>query len=71
VSATIMSLFIVSRLVAVAGFLLTSCWALFAVAIATNSNSVRNVAVIAILILLAVVIGRTLRSRQRRVVLFG
>jgi hypothetical protein len=41
------------------------------VAVATHSNSVRNVAVIAILILLAVVIGRTLRSRQRRVVLFG
>jgi len=71
VSATIMSLFIVARLVAVAGFLLTACWALFAVAVATNSNSVRNVAVIAILILLAVVIGRTLRSRQRRAVLFG
>jgi hypothetical protein len=71
VSATIMSLFIVSRLVAVAGFLLTACWALLAVAVATHSNSVRNVAVIAILILLAVVIGRTLRSRQRRVVLFG
>jgi len=70
-SATIMSLFIVSRLVAVAGFLLTACWALLAVAVATDSSSVRNTAVIAIVILLAVVIGRTLRSPQRRVVLFG
>ena len=70
-SATIMSLFIVSRLVAVAGFLLTACWALLAVAIATDSSSVRNAAVLAIVILLAVVIGRTLRSPQRRVVLFG
>jgi hypothetical protein len=70
-SATIMSLFVVGRLVAVAGFLLTACWALLAVAVATNSNSVRNAAVIAIVIMLAVVIGRTLRSAERRTVLLG
>ena len=52
-SATIMSLFVVSRLVAVVGFLLTACWALLAVAVATDSNSVRNAAVIAIVIMLA------------------
>jgi hypothetical protein len=70
-SATIMSLFVVSRLVAVLGFLLTACWALLAVALATQSNSVRNASVIAIVIMVAVVIGRTLRSPDRRAVLFG
>jgi hypothetical protein len=70
-SATIMSLFVVSRLVAVIGFLVTACWALLAVAVATNSNSVRLASVIAIVIILAVVLGRTLRSRERRTVLFG
>jgi hypothetical protein len=70
-SATIMSLFVVSRLVAVIGFLVTACWALLAVAVATNSNSVRLASVIAIVIMLAVVLGRTLRSPERRVVLFG
>jgi hypothetical protein len=70
-SATIMSLFVVSRLVAVIGFLLTACWALLAVAVATDSNSVRNAAVIAIVIILAAVVGRTLRSRNRRAMLLG
>jgi hypothetical protein len=71
VSATIMSLFVVSQLVAVLGFLLTACWALLAVALATESNSVRNASVIAIVIMIAVVVGRTLRSSERRTVLFG
>jgi translocator protein len=70
-SALIMSLFVVSRLVAVLGFLLTACWALLAIAVATNSNSVRNASVLAIVIMVAVVIGRTLRSPERRTVLFG
>jgi hypothetical protein len=71
VSATIMSLFVVSRLLAVVGFLLTACWALLAVAVATDSNSIRNAAVIAIVIMLAVVFGRILRNPDRRAVLFG
>jgi translocator protein len=71
VSALIMSFLVVFRLVAVVGFLLTACWALFAIAVATDSNSVRNAAVIAIVIMLAVVIGRTVRSPDRRAVLFG
>ncbi len=71
VSALIMSLFVVSRLVAVLGFLLTACWALLAVALATQSNSVRNAAVLGIVIMVAVVIGRTVRSQERRTVLFG
>ena len=70
-SATIMSLFVLSRMVAVIGFLLTACWALLAVALATNSHSVRNASVLAIVIMVAVVVGRTLRSPQRRVVLLG
>jgi hypothetical protein len=70
-SATIMSLFVVSRLVAVIGFMLTACWALFAVAVTTESNSIRNAAVIAIVIIFAVVVGRTLRSPNRRTVLLG
>jgi hypothetical protein len=71
VSALIMSLFVVGRLVAVLGFLLTACWALLAVALATQSNSVRNAAVLGIVIMVAVVIGRTVRSQERRTVLFG
>jgi D-alanyl-lipoteichoic acid acyltransferase DltB (MBOAT superfamily) len=71
VSALIMSLFVVGRLVAVLGFLLTACWALVAVALATQSNSVRNAAVLGIVIMVAVVIGRTVRSPERRTVLFG
>jgi len=51
--------------------LLTACWALLAVAVATDSNSVRNATVIAIVIILAAVVGRTLRSRNRRAVLLG
>jgi predicted metal-binding membrane protein len=50
---------------------LTACWALLAVAVATESNSIRNAAVIAIVMILAVVVGRTLRSRNRRAVLLG
>jgi hypothetical protein len=71
ISALIMSLFLVSRLVAVLGFLLTACWALLAVALATQSNSVRNTAVLGIVIMILVVLGRTLRSADRRTVLFG
>jgi hypothetical protein len=55
----------------VIGFLLTACWALLAVALATDSNSVRLASVIAIVIMVAVVLGRTLRSPDRRAVLFG
>ena len=46
-SATVMSLFVLARLVAVIGFLLTACWALLAVALVTDSNSVRLASVMA------------------------
>jgi hypothetical protein len=71
VSALIMSLFVLGRLVAVLGFLVAACWALLAVAMATNSSSVRNASVMAIVIMLLVVLGRALRSPNRRAVLFG
>ena len=70
-SATIMSLFVVGRLVAIAGFVVTACWALVAVAVGTYVDSVRLAAVLAIIVVLAVVLGRTLRSPDRRAVLFG
>ena len=70
-SATIMSLFVVGRLAAVLGFVLTGCWALVAVAIGTYVDSVRLAAILAITVVVAVVIGRTLRSPERDVVLFG
>jgi hypothetical protein len=71
ISALIMSFLVVFRLVAVLGFLVTACWALFAVAVATDSDSVRNASVLAIVIMVAVVVGRTLRSPRRREVLLG
>ena len=54
-----------------AGFLLSGCWALVAVAVATYVDSVRLAAVLAITVVVAVVIGRTLRSPDRDFVLFG
>ena len=71
VSALIVSFLVVFRLVAVLGFLLTACWALFAVIVATDSNSVRNASILAIVIMVAAVILRTVRSREPRTVLFG
>jgi translocator protein len=71
VGALIMSFLAVFRLVAVLGFLLTACWALFAVIVATDSNSIRNASVLAIVIMVAVVVGRIVRSSNRRAVLLG
>jgi translocator protein len=71
VGVLVVSFLVVFRLVAVLGFLLTACWALFAVIVATDSHSVRNASLLAIVIMVAVVIGRTVRSTNRRAVLFG
>ena len=70
-SATIMSLFVVGRLIAIAGFVLTACWALLAIAVNTDNDSVRLTSVLAIVVLLCAVLGRIVRSHQRRVLLFG
>jgi hypothetical protein len=70
-SATIASLFVVGRLSAIAGFLLAAFWGLVAVAVATYAADVRVAIVLALIVVLAVVVGRTLRSGQRRTVLLG
>jgi hypothetical protein len=70
-SATIASLFVVGRLAAIAGFLIAALWGFIAVAVATYAEDVRVAVVLAIIVLLAVVIGRMLRSGQRRTVLLG
>ena len=71
VSATIAALFVIGRLFAVTGFVLAACWALFAVAVATYSSEVRLAAIIALVVLLAVLFGRTIRSDARRTILLG
>jgi len=70
-SAAIMSLFVVGRLLAVAAFLLAACWGLVAVAANTAAGSVRLAAIVAIVVLVGAVLGRTLRSPERRAVLLG
>ena len=70
-SATIASLFVVGRLLAVAGFVVAACWALVAVAMATYAHEVRLAAVLALVVLLAVSFGRTVRSDARRTILLG
>lgn len=70
-SATIASLFVIGRLSAVAGFVFTACWALVAVAIATYADGVRLATLLALTVLVAVLIGRTARSGEKRTVLLG
>jgi hypothetical protein len=70
-SAAIMSLFVLGRLLAVAAFLLAACWGLVAVAVNTAANSVRLAAILAIVVLVCGLLGRTLRSPERRAVLLG
>jgi hypothetical protein len=70
-SATIASLFVIGRLFAVTGFVLAACWALLAVAAATYSAEVRLATVLALIVLLAVLFGRTIRSDARRTILLG
>jgi hypothetical protein len=70
-SATIASLFVIGRLSAVAGFVFTACWGLVAVAVATYTNEVRLAAVLALIALLLVLFGRTIRSDARRTILLG
>jgi hypothetical protein len=70
-SATIASLFVVGRLAAITGFLLAVCWGFVAVAVATYADDVRLAVVLALTVVLAAVVGRTLRSGDRRTVLLG
>jgi benzodiazapine receptor len=70
-AATVASVVVVGRLVAVAGFAFTTCWALVAVVVASSSGAVRGAAVIALLLILAVLVVRTSKSRRPGAVLFG
>jgi benzodiazapine receptor len=70
-SATIASLFVVGRLAAIVGFLLAAFWGFIAVAVGTYADSVRLAVVVGLIVVLAAVIGRTLRSGERRTVLLG
>jgi hypothetical protein len=70
-SATITSLFVVGRMVAVGAFLLSALWGLLAIAVETTNDNVRIAVVLAIVVLLCSFGGRILRSPRRRVVLVG
>lgn len=59
------------RLLAVAGFAFTACWALVAIAVATYAGPVRVGAVVALLLILVVLGLRTAKSRHPGAVLFG
>lgn len=69
--ATIASVVVVTRFSAVIGFVLTACWALVAVAVATYVGSVRIAALVAIVIVLGVLVRRAVQSRQPAAVLLG
>lgn len=70
-AATVVSVLVVSRSDAAAGFAFTACWALIAIAVATYVGPVRIAAVVAIVVVLGFLVARTVRSRQPAVALFG
>ncbi len=70
-AATIASVVVVTRLSAAAGFAFTACWALVAVAIATYVDPVRIASVLAIVVVLAFLVIRTVRSPRAGDVLLG
>jgi translocator protein len=61
---TVVSLAVVTRLTAVAGYAFTSCWALVAVAVGTYVPAVRWIAIAGLLVVLAGLVLRTVRDRQ-------
>ena len=70
-AAAAVSVVVVTRVDAAAGFAFTACWALVAIAVATYVDPVRIAAVVAILTVLGVLVVRTVRSRRPTVALFG
>lgn len=70
-AATVISVLVVSRLDAAAGFAFTACWALVAIAVATYVEPVRVAALVAIVVVLGFLVARTVRSRRPTVALFG
>lgn len=69
--AAAFSVVAVGRFSAVVGYAFTACWALVAVAVATDVGLVRAAAVLALLAILTVLVLRTSKSRHPRTVLFG
>lgn len=65
------SALVVCRASAVAGFTFTACWALVAVAVATYAPLVRYAALVAVVAVLGLVAIRVGRSRRPAVVLWG
>lgn len=68
---TAVSLAVVTRLTAVAGYAFTSCWALVAVAVGTYVPAVRWLALAGLAVVLVGLIVRTARDRQKTVALLG
>ncbi len=71
VSATVVSVLVISRLSALAGFVFTAGWALVAVAVATYADAVRWVTLLALVVLVGVLVARTARSADKSRVLLG
>ena len=69
--AAAVSIVVVGRLLAVAGFASTPCWALAAVVVGTSAAVVRVTAVVALLLILAVLVTRSVQSRRATAVLLG
>ena len=69
--AALGSTIIINRISATAGFAASACWALLAVAVATDATLVLVVALLAIVLIVALVIIRAVRSTTPRTVLFG
>lgn len=69
--AALGSTIIVTRISATAGFAASACWALLAVAVATDATLVQIVALLAVVLILALVVVRAVRSSRPRTVLLG
>jgi hypothetical protein len=71
VGATVVSLFVIGRLSALAGFVFTAGWALVAVAVATYADPVRWTTLLALVVLVGVLVARTARSTEKTRILLG
>jgi hypothetical protein len=69
--ATAISVYVVTRQTAAAGFAFAACWALAAVAVGTDEPPIRWLTVAALLVVLGALVLRTVRSRQGATVLLG
>lgn len=69
--ATAVSVVIVSRFNAAAGFAFTACWALIAVAVATYVDTVRVAVLVSTAVVLGFLVVRALRSRRPVEALLG